>query len=324
MCVALAALDAVVHLRSADGERTLPLTDLHRLPGDHPEIETVLEPGELITAVELPALPFAAHSTYRKVRDRASYAFALVSVAAALEVEDGTVRDVRLALGGVATKPWRAWKAEEALRGRPATAESFRAAAEAELAAAAPLRDNAFKIELARRTIAAVLDELTGLDGMSIVGDAVQVDDEDRGSARAGELGAGRRARSADPARARADRRAGVAPRRPAQGDGRRALRGRVHHGRHGLRRARLQHDREGPHRDARHERGRGSARRRARDDAPERAADEADAALHDARERRPAATTCRSCRTTGSTGTASRSRSCSPRRRSRPTTPGR
>ena len=162
MCVALAALGAVLHLRSADGERTLPLTDLHRLPGDRPELETVLEPGELITAVELPALPLAAHSTYRKVRDRASYAFALVSVAAALEVEDGTVRDVRLALGGVATKPWRAWKAEEALRGKAATAESFRAAAEAELAAAAPLRDNAFKVELAHRTIGAVLDELTG------------------------------------------------------------------------------------------------------------------------------------------------------------------
>jgi xanthine dehydrogenase YagS FAD-binding subunit len=162
MCVALAALDAVLHLRSADGGRTVPLTELHRLPGDHPEIETVLEPGELVTAVELPALPLAAHSAYRKVRDRASYAFALVSVAAALEVEGGTVRDVRLALGGVAAKPWRAWRAEEALRGRPASAESFRAAAEAELAEARPLRDNGFKVELARRTIAAVLGELAG------------------------------------------------------------------------------------------------------------------------------------------------------------------
>jgi xanthine dehydrogenase YagS FAD-binding subunit len=162
MCVALAALGAVVHLRSEDGERTLALTDLHRLPGERPELETVLEPGELITAVELPALPLAALSTYRKVRDRASYAFALFSVAAALDVEDGTVRDVRLALGGVATKPWRAWTAEEALRGKPATAESFRVAADAELAAAAPLRDNVFKIELARRTIGAVLEELRG------------------------------------------------------------------------------------------------------------------------------------------------------------------
>jgi xanthine dehydrogenase YagS FAD-binding subunit len=162
MCVALAALGAVVHLRSSGGERTVPLTELHLLPQDHPEIETVLAPGELITAVELPALPFAARSAYRKVRDRASYAFALVSVAAALDTEGGTVRDVRLALGGVATKPWRAWQAEEALRGRPATQENFRAAAEAELAAARPLRDNEFKIELAKRTMAAVLGELAG------------------------------------------------------------------------------------------------------------------------------------------------------------------
>lgn len=163
MCVALAALGAVVHLRGAAGERTLPLTDLHRLPAGRPDQETVLEPGELVAAVELPALPFAARSTYRKVRDRASYAFALVSVAAALDLaEDGTVRDVRLALGGVAHKPWRAWKAEEALRGRPATAASFREAAEAELAGAAPLRDNGFKVELAKRTVAAVLGELKG------------------------------------------------------------------------------------------------------------------------------------------------------------------
>jgi len=161
MCVALAALGANVHLRSARGERTLPMTDLHRLPEDHPEIETLLEPGELITAVELPPLPMAARSTYRKVRDRASYAFALISVAAAIELEGDTVKDVRLALGGVAHKPWRAWKAEAALKGRPATPESFRAAAEAELADAAPLRDNAFKVELAKRTIVAVLGELT-------------------------------------------------------------------------------------------------------------------------------------------------------------------
>ena len=161
MCVALAALGAVVHLRSAGGERTLPLTELHRLPEDHPEMETVLEPGELITAVELPALSFARRSTYRKVRDRASYAFALVSVAAALELDGNTVKDVRLALGGVAHKPWRAWKAEAALKGQPATAASFLAAAEAELADAKPLRHNAFKLELVRRTVTAVLGELT-------------------------------------------------------------------------------------------------------------------------------------------------------------------
>jgi len=160
MCVALAALGAVVHLRNARGERTLPFTDLHRLPGDHPEIETLLEPGELVTAVELPPLPFGARSTYRKVRDRASYAFALVSVAAALELDGDTVKDVRIALGGVAHKPWRAWKAEDALRGQPATAEAFRFSAEAELAHAQPLRDNGFKVELARRTLAAVLAEL--------------------------------------------------------------------------------------------------------------------------------------------------------------------
>jgi xanthine dehydrogenase YagS FAD-binding subunit len=158
----MAALDAIVHLSGASRERTLPLTDLHRLPGDRPDVETVLEPGELITAIELPALPLARRSTYRKVRDRASYAFALVSVAAALEVRGDTVADVRLALGGVAPKPWRAWKAEEALRGRPATEESFRAAAEVELAEARPLRDNGFKVELARRTITAVLSELNG------------------------------------------------------------------------------------------------------------------------------------------------------------------
>ena len=162
MCVALVALDAVVHIDGCDGPRSMPLVDLHRLPGGRPDVETQLKPHELITAVELPALPFAARSTYRKVRDRASFAFALVSVAAALDVADGKVRDVRLALGGVAPKPWRAWKAEGALRGQPATQMSFRAAAEAELAAATGLRDNGFKIELARRTIAAVLGELAG------------------------------------------------------------------------------------------------------------------------------------------------------------------
>jgi xanthine dehydrogenase YagS FAD-binding subunit len=162
MCVALAALDAVVHVQGAGGARTLPLTELHRLPQDHPELETLLAPGELITAVELPALPLAAHSAYRKVRDRSSYAFALVSVAAALEVDGGLVRDVRVVLGGVAHKPWRAFKAEAALRGQPATTDSFRAAAAAELADARGLRDNAFKIGLAQRTMVAVLENLLG------------------------------------------------------------------------------------------------------------------------------------------------------------------
>lgn len=162
MCVALVALDALVHLEGPAGARTLQFVDLHRLPGERPELETELAAGELITAIELPALPWVRRSTYRKVRDRASYSFALISVAAALDLDGGIVRDVRLALGGVAHKPWRAWKAEAALRGQPAAEENFRAAAEAELAGAAGLRDNAFKIELAKRTLVAALGELTG------------------------------------------------------------------------------------------------------------------------------------------------------------------
>jgi xanthine dehydrogenase YagS FAD-binding subunit len=161
MAVALAALDAVVRVQGPAGERTIPVVDFYRLPGDEPERDTVLEHGELITAVDLPPLPFAAHSRYRKVRDRASYAFALVSVAAALAVADGTVRDVRLALGGVAHKPWRATKAEPALRGGPATEEAFGLAAEAELADAQPLSGNAFKVPLARNTIVHTLLDLT-------------------------------------------------------------------------------------------------------------------------------------------------------------------
>jgi xanthine dehydrogenase YagS FAD-binding subunit len=163
MCVALAALDATVHVQGSGGARTLPFTGLHRLPGDQPQFDTVLAPGELITAIELPPLPFAANSTYRKVRDRASYAFALISVAAALDVENGTIRDVRIALGGVAHKPWRAMSAEAVLRGGPASEQAFHDAAMAELAAATPLRDNGFKIELARRTLVAVLCELSGV-----------------------------------------------------------------------------------------------------------------------------------------------------------------
>jgi xanthine dehydrogenase YagS FAD-binding subunit len=161
MCVALAALDAVVHMRSASGERTVALCDLHRLPEDRPDLETVLEPGELIIAVQLPASDPAARSAYRKVRDRSSYAFALVSVAAELELDGDAIAGVRLALGGVAPKPWRAWRAEEVLRGRPATEASFLAAADAELADARPLAGNAFKIDLARRTLVAVLQQLT-------------------------------------------------------------------------------------------------------------------------------------------------------------------
>jgi xanthine dehydrogenase YagS FAD-binding subunit len=161
MCVALAALDAVVHLRGASGERTVAVCDLHRLPEDRPDLETVLKPGELITAVQLPPSSLAAHSTYRKVRDRSSYAFALVSVAGALALDGDAIAGARLALGGVAPKPWRAWRAEEALRGQPATETSFLEAADAELADARPLAGNAFKVDLTRRTIVAVLQLLT-------------------------------------------------------------------------------------------------------------------------------------------------------------------
>jgi xanthine dehydrogenase YagS FAD-binding subunit len=160
MAVAMAALDAVVRTQGPSGERAIPLTELHRLPGDEPERDTVLQHGELITAVDLPPLEWAARSRYRKVRDRASYAFALVSVAAALDVADGVVRDVRLALGGVAHKPWRASAAEAALRGAPATEASFRAAAEAELADARPLSGNAFKVPLARNLIVRTMMDL--------------------------------------------------------------------------------------------------------------------------------------------------------------------
>jgi xanthine dehydrogenase YagS FAD-binding subunit len=158
MAVALAALDATVHVLGRDGERTIPLRELHRLPGNEPQRDTVLENGDLITAVEVP--PLDIPSRYRKVRERASFAFALVSIAAALDVEGGTVRDVRIALGGVAHKPWRARRAEEALRGAPAVGEEFQRAAEAELDLAEPLRDNAYKVPLARNLIVRTLTEL--------------------------------------------------------------------------------------------------------------------------------------------------------------------
>ncbi len=160
MCVALTALEATVVIEGHDGGRTVAFGDLHRLPGDRPDLDTVLAPGELITAIALPPLGFAANSTYRKVRDRASYAFALISVAAAVEMDGDRIGDVRIAFGGVAHKPWRATKAETALRGKPATEAAFGAAAAAEFADARPLRDNAFKPELAARTLAAVLVEL--------------------------------------------------------------------------------------------------------------------------------------------------------------------
>jgi xanthine dehydrogenase YagS FAD-binding subunit len=160
MAVALVMLDAVVEVESLNGTRRIPIAEFHRVPGDTPQIETELAPDELITAVLLPPVPVARNSHYRKVRDRASYAFALVSVAAALAVEDGLVTEVRLALGGVGTKPWRAGEAERVLLGGPATEEAFGRAADAELAPAAGGPQNAFKIELARRTVVATLREL--------------------------------------------------------------------------------------------------------------------------------------------------------------------
>jgi xanthine dehydrogenase YagS FAD-binding subunit len=162
MCVALAALDAIVHLDGPVGPRRVSLLDFHQLPGLTPHIETVLRRGELITAISIAPSAAAVHSRYRKVRDRSSYAFALVSVAAGLDLAEGRIRDIRIALGGVAAKPWRASRAEEMLRNEAPTRENFRRAADAELAAAHPTEANAFKVELAKRTMAAVLGELTG------------------------------------------------------------------------------------------------------------------------------------------------------------------
>ncbi|GAB3259176.1 FAD binding domain-containing protein [Arthrobacter pigmenti] len=164
MAVAMAALDATVVVLGQDGERRIPLTEFHRLPGSEPQRDTVLEHGELITAVDLPAQSAGHRSAYRKVRDRASYAFALVSVAAVVEMDDGgSITEARIALGGVAHKPWRATRAEEMLRGADASGKNFRRAAEAELKAARPLEDNAFKIPMAQNTIVAVLRDLTGV-----------------------------------------------------------------------------------------------------------------------------------------------------------------
>ena len=160
MAVAMAALDATVVYFDADGEHRVALTEFHRLPEDRPEVDTVLPPGALITAVEIPPAPSGARSTYRKVRDRASFAFALTSVAAEVVLDDGTVSSARVALGGVAHRPWRARRVEQRLVGSPATSETFRAAADAELEQAEPVPGNEFKVELTRRTIVATLTAL--------------------------------------------------------------------------------------------------------------------------------------------------------------------
>ena len=160
MGVALAAFDAVVSYETADGPGELPLTEFYVPVGDTPHVETALPPGALITGVTLPAAPVAANSRYRKVRERASYAFAIGSVAAALDVRDGAVHEARLAFGAVASRPWRARAAESVLAGAPADAATFAAAADAELAAAEPLPQNGYKVTLIRNLVVAVLTEL--------------------------------------------------------------------------------------------------------------------------------------------------------------------
>jgi xanthine dehydrogenase YagS FAD-binding subunit len=161
LAVALIALDAVVHVQEPFGPREIALGDFYRLPGDTPHREVTVAPVALITGVGIPALPMAARSRYRKVRERASYAFAIGSIAAAVDVVDGHVRDARIALGAVAPMPWRARRAEEALIGGPADERSFAAAADAELEHARPLRDNAYKVPLVRNLMVRMLTELS-------------------------------------------------------------------------------------------------------------------------------------------------------------------
>jgi len=164
MCVALAALDAVVKVQGADGkERSVPFADFHRLPGDTPERDNNLQNGELITAIEIPKNNFADAFYYLKVRDRASYAFALVSVAAALEISGGKIKQARIAMGGVAHKPWRAAEAEKLLVGKTATEENFVSAADAEMKAAKPFEHNKFKVELGKRAIVLALRRAANL-----------------------------------------------------------------------------------------------------------------------------------------------------------------
>lgn len=159
MCVALAALEAVVHVQGRAGQRTIEFADFHRLPGDAPQRDNQLADDELITVIELPPASFAGQGKYLKIRDRASYAFALISVAASLELDGDVIRNVRLALGGVAHKPWRDKAVEQMLVGKPVSRENFAAAADALLADAEPLEHNAFKVKLARRAIIRTLSD---------------------------------------------------------------------------------------------------------------------------------------------------------------------
>jgi len=161
MCVAMAALEAVIHVEGPKGKRTIAFADFHKLPGDTPHIENALEPGELVTYVDLPKLPEGTKSTYLKLRDRASYEFALASAAVVARVEGGHIKYVRVAMGGVGTRPWRSREAEAALTGKPANEATFRAAATAALAGAHPHTENAFKVELARRCLVRTLKTAT-------------------------------------------------------------------------------------------------------------------------------------------------------------------
>ncbi len=161
MCVALAALRAVVRITGSNGDRTIPFNDFHRLPGDTPQLDANLAGDEVITAIDLPPQGFAAHSAYLKLRDRASYAFALVSVAVGLELEGNKIQNAALALGGVAHKPWRDLEAEASLVGKTADRDTFTTVAAAVLANARPYRDNAFKVELAKRAIVRALQMAT-------------------------------------------------------------------------------------------------------------------------------------------------------------------
>ncbi|NCD67763.1 FAD binding domain-containing protein [Mucilaginibacter agri] len=163
MCVALAALGAIIYVQGAKGIRTIPFADFHLLPAQTPHLEHNLRQGELITHIEIPALPFAAKSHYLKVRDRASYEFALTSAAVALDVQNGIIRQARIALGGVGTKPWRSLDAEKALIGASATESTYKRAADLALATANPYKDNAFKVELAKRTLVRALKTVEGL-----------------------------------------------------------------------------------------------------------------------------------------------------------------
>jgi xanthine dehydrogenase YagS FAD-binding subunit len=157
MCVAMAALEAVIHVEGPKGKCIIPIAEFHKLPGDTPNIENALAPGELVTYVDLPKPVEGVKSVYLKLRDRASYEFALSSAAVVAKVEGGHIRYVRIAMGGVGTKPWRSHEAEAALMGKPADAATFRKAAEAALAGAKPHTDNAFKIELAKRCLVRTL-----------------------------------------------------------------------------------------------------------------------------------------------------------------------